>query len=192
MSTLTPPTDADQTGDPYPVDSTTRTCCGGIGDHTPDCPPALRFFDTEPVNLDPEPEIPPEIARWNELADRDIDVYHGGDAERVIPFPRPTWADADRDHIGQNIAESCYRSACAAISASWVDGDNDGDSLEMGGARVAAVMHGDGTTAVNLSVRKRSGTKEAWSGVGVIFTPAEAALLSDALLAAVDLIGGTS
>lgn len=37
MTTLTPPTDPDQTGNPYPVDSTTHDCCGGIGGHTQEC-----------------------------------------------------------------------------------------------------------------------------------------------------------
>ena len=37
MSTTAPDQSADRI--PYPVDSTTRACCGGIGDHTPDCHP---------------------------------------------------------------------------------------------------------------------------------------------------------
>lgn len=46
---MTDTTDTNQ----YPVNSRTRACCKGVGAHAPDCPPALRFFDTTPVNLDP-------------------------------------------------------------------------------------------------------------------------------------------
>ncbi|MGE0219660.1 hypothetical protein [Mycolicibacterium sp.] len=53
-----------------------------------------------PVELDPPAPPDPAIARWQELAERDIIINHGGDAETVMPFPRPAWADPDCDMIG--------------------------------------------------------------------------------------------
>lgn len=113
---------------PHPVDSTTRTCCGGIGDHTAECPPALRFFDTgaEPVDLDPPA---PAIANWNALTG-EVDIEHGGDASKVVTFPRPAWSDPSEDFIGNTLQNAGYASAVARVAASLEKGCDDGDTLE--------------------------------------------------------------
>lgn len=162
---------------PYPVDSTTRPCCGGIGRHTPSC---------SPVQLDP-PD--PAITRWQELADRGVIIDHSGDAEKVIPFPRPAWADPDEDIIGNRLSSSYYTSEWARIPISYRDGEVTGDFFEPATMRVRAKMCGDGEKIIGISARQfAKGEWHWWHGVGM--KPAEATELANALLAAVDLIGG--
>lgn len=163
---------------PYPVDSTYYGCCNAIGQHGPDC---------SPVQLDP-PD--PAITRWQELADRDIVVEHDSDAEKVIPFPRPAWADPEEDIIGNRLSSSYYTSAWVRIPMSYRDGEVYGDFFEPATMQVRAKQCGDGEKIIGISARQiAKGEWHWWHGIGM--TTAEATALAEALLAAVDLIGGT-
>ncbi|WP_204806462.1 hypothetical protein [Mycobacterium riyadhense] len=160
--------------------------CGRYGWHSTDqCPEQT----SAPVDLDPPAPPPAALARWKELADRDIVVYHDGDASKVIPFERPAWADPDHDIIGRNLSQTYYTSQWAEIPLSYVNGHIDEEELEPAVMRVRAKMCGDGIGFVGLSERRfANGQWKVSDGVGL--TPAEATEIAHALLAAVDLIGG--
>lgn len=171
----------------HPVDSETRTCCGGIGAHTFDCdnPEAPPL---EPVNLDPDPEPPAEIVRWQELVHREHIIDHGGNAELVMPMPRPAWADPDCDIIGANRGQSYYNSASVVIPVAYSSGGSQGSLFEPANMRVRAKLCGDGNHIIGLS--RRSVIKGEWRWTeGVGLTPDEATALAHVLLAAADLIG---
>lgn len=142
--------------------------------------------DVEPVELDPPN---PATARWEELADRDVFIHHGGDAEKVMPFPRPAWSDPDEDIIGRHLARCYYASAWVDIPLKYRSGEVQGGFIEPATIRIRAKWCGDGDQLVGLSMRQTvSGKWQCWPGTGL--TAAEATALAEALLAAVDLIGG--
>ncbi|MBI5536690.1 MAG: hypothetical protein HY898_28480 [Deltaproteobacteria bacterium] len=178
---------------PHPVDSTTRTCCGGIGDHTAECPPALRIFDTAgsmaPVNLDP---TAPEIVRWDELTG-DVDIYHGGDASKVLDVPRPSWCDPDEDFYGDSIDSFGYGSAVARVVVSNGTGVSDGESLDPARVTVQALMAASGYVhyGIQICLSRATGADKdrLWINSKMTLTPAEALELADVLRAAVDLTG---
>lgn len=184
--------DIDQTGNPYRADSMTRQCCGGVGRHAAHCDldPLEGAGTAAPVELDTltEPR-PPAIIRWHELADRDYQTVHDGDAQAIIPFARPSWADEDCDIVGRSVASTYFTSTWAEVPLTRVDGYNSGDALQPATVRVRAKLSGDGCHIIGLSdCRVADG---AWkSSLGVSLTPAEATELARVLLAAVDLIGG--
>lgn len=141
--------------------------------------------DLAPVELDP-PD--PALARWQELADRDIDIYHDGDAEKVIPFPRPAWADPDRDDIAGTWQGSCYRSAVVEIASMSAGGHNDDESLRPAHFTVTARIHGNGYVVIGVLTRRF--IDDEWREWGGSIHPAGALELADALRAAVDMVGG--
>lgn len=175
---------------PSPVDSATRTCCGGIGDHTAECPPALRIFDTdrEPVELDP-PD--PALARWEELSDWDGITDHGGDAEDMLPFPRPAWADPDHDVFGQSYISTCYAAPPARVAVKQAPGKRISDyRWAPAGALVSARLYGTGITEVHLTLARWNQDEKKWITLALGISPDEALELADVLRAAVDLFGG--
>lgn len=138
----------------------------------------------EPVTLDPPA---PEIVRWQALADRDIDIYHDGDAEKVIPFPRPAWADPDLDDIAATWQSSFYRSAPVEVASNTNGGCNDGETLAPGRFRVSTRIHGCGQIVIGIMTRRFiDGEWHEWGGS---IHPAGALELAEVLRAAVDLIG---
>lgn len=145
--------------------------------------------DLEPVELDPPA---PEIIRWQELVDRDVVIYHEGDAEKIIPFPRPAWADPDEDIIGAYLDTSYYTSEYAFIALEHARGETDDDEFRPAVLLVRAKLCGDGKPIVGLNLKKISDRdKKSWtSELGQGLTPAEALELADVLRAAVDLLGG--
>ncbi|WP_044080325.1 hypothetical protein [Mycobacterium canetti] len=160
--------------------------CGKYGWHPTDqCPEQT----SAPIDLDP-PALPPAaLLRWKELADRDIGVYHDGDASKVIPFERPEWADPDCDIVGRNLSQCYYTSEWVEIPLAYRDGHIDEEELEPAVMRVRAKMCGDGIAFVGLSERRFA--KGQWKfSDGVGLTPTEATELARVLLAAVELIGG--
>lgn len=145
---------------------------------------------TEPVDLDPPAPLPAEILRWVELAGRDIDIDHAGDASKVIPFPRPAWADPDNDFVGTTVQGSYYRSAAAEVPSLSAGGEEDGETLSPAFVKVSVRVHGTGNQLVGLSLFKFSEKQDQWVQAGMSLPPAAAADLAHVLLAAVDLIGG--
>jgi hypothetical protein len=141
--------------------------------------------DLEPVELDP---LDPAIVRWRELADRDIDVYHGGDAEKVIPFPRPAWADADQDFIGRSLTGCYYNSEWVNVVTSHALGNVDSEVSERASVKVRAKQCGDGEAYVGITVRRCVDGK--WVEIGTNMLAAEVTDLIAVLQASVDLIGG--
>lgn len=141
------------------------------------------------VNLDPEPELPPAVARWNELVGRAIVINHDGDASKIIPFPRPPWSDDHLDVIGRNLSQSFYNSDYARIPLAYSSGLVMDEYSTPASMNIRGRMGGDGIPFIGLS--KHSVVDGNWQrSEGVALTPAEATELAHALLAAVDLIGG--
>lgn len=146
----------------------------------------------EPVNLDP-PD--PALARWLELADRDILIYHGGDAEKVIPFPRPAWADPGED----SISSTCYRSTPVDVATPTAGGEKFNNGvIRPAHFTVSTRIHGDGQILVSLRINRYvsgSDTKSGeaqWIDWSASMPPESALELADVLRAAVDLLGGAS
>ncbi|OBB18547.1 hypothetical protein A5761_08670 [Mycolicibacterium setense] len=149
-------------------------------------PAALEFFDTEPVNLDPPA---PELARWQELADQPIVIPHGGDASKVLNFPRPDWADPDMDYVGSSVGTSAYRSEPVRIAArGCLDSRNVDGVITPAHVNVAAELWGGGTRKIHLDLARFEG--KGWSEPMIGLYLDEALQLADALRAAVDLFGG--
>lgn len=148
-----------------------------------------------PVDLDGQ-ELTAAAARFAALTNDRV-ILHDGDAEKVMPFSRPTWADPEHDFIGNSVEVSYYASPPIWTNASQVPGRNDPDDgvLTPASARTAVTLYGDGVTAVSVSMRKwyigdtKAGPR--WAGLVLDFTPAEAAQLASALLAAADLAAET-
>lgn len=162
---------------------------------------ALRDFEDEHedcrdvpliIDLDPKPEIAPEIVRWQELADRDITVYHDGDIEKYMPFPRPAWAHKGYDHAGYSILNSAYMSTVAHIPLSQSPGVDHGDMWEPAYVSVRALVWGNGVHKITVHKYLPAGKNDEKPAIAISFsvTPAEAVDLAQAILAAVDLIGG--
>ncbi|TXI63307.1 hypothetical protein [Mycolicibacterium mageritense] len=143
-----------------------------------------EVVDLDPVDLDP-PD--PAIARWEEFAARDIDIEHDGDAEKVIPFPRPAWADPSRDDVCATSQESSYRSPKVLVASLTAGGCDDGGWLEPASAGVSARVHGNGNRLVGLTIRRY--VNEEWREFGMSMPPSAAVELADVLRAAVDLFG---
>ena len=170
-------------GNKYPVDSETRACCGGIGAHTFDC----DHPEAPPINLDPPA---PELVRWQELVDRGVLVAHNGDVSELISVPRPAWSDPYEDSISEILGGCYYASDQIRIPLQYRPGEIRDGYFEPATMRVRAKMGFDGDKFVGLSRRETINGK--WTLIeGVGLTPAEATELAEALLAAVDLIGGT-
>lgn len=162
----------------YPVDSATRTCCRGIGDHTAEC-------TLPPVDLDP-PD--PAIARWQELTERDIHIEHDGDAEKVLSFPRPAWAGPDCDQVGVNVSLTSYNSDSAYIPANHMGGEAIGETVMPCGFRVRGRLIGEGWVGVGITTTRY--TSGEWRELGATLTLDEARNLVDVILAAIDMVGG--
>lgn len=147
---------------------------------------ATEAIDLEPVNLDPPN---PAITRWHELADWDGIIYHDGDAEAMLPFPRPAWADADEDEFGQSYISTCYSSRPVRVAVKQAPGNRiDDDRWAPAAALVSAELYGTGITKVSLTLTNISEGK--WHAIALGLSPAEALELADVLRAAVDLFGG--
>lgn len=141
--------------------------------------------DLGPVELDPPN---PAIARWQELADRDITVVHDDDAEKVIGFPRPAWADPDEDDIGTSAPASFYRSSYVSVASMTSGGENVGGELYPAHVKVSARIHGDADLLIGILVNRFISGE--WREFGTSLPPAAAVELAEVLLAAVDLVGG--
>lgn len=151
--------------------------------------------DVEPINLDP-PD--PKLARWQELAERDVDIYHDGDASLVINAPRPAWSDPGEDYISTAGTASVYMSAPALVPLSLDRAlkTDDGDTLQPARLAVRAMM---GTSADQvlhaIEIKLVRPAKDAqksdkpWMHTPVSLTIREARELVDTLIAATDLIG---
>lgn len=147
---------------------------------------AVPVTDLEPVELDP-PD--PAITRWEELADWNGIVYHDGDAEAMLPFPRPAWADPDEDDFGQSYISTCYSSRPVRVAVKQAPGNRiNANQWAPAAALVSAELYGTGIAKVALTLTNiREGQ---WHSVALGFSAAEALELADVLKAAVDLIGG--
>lgn len=132
----------------------------------------------------------PALARWEELAEWDGIIYHDGDAEAMLPFPRPAWADPDEDDFGQSYISTCYSSRPARVAVKQAPGNRiNADQWAPAAALVSAELYGTGIAKVAVTLTSIHAGKE-WRSVALGFSPAEALELADVLRAAVDLIGG--
>lgn len=145
-----------------------------------------EVVDTAPVELDgPDPAL----ARWEELAYRDVGIIHDGDASKVLPFPRPAWADPDEDLVSGCPLLSLYRALPVRVPVSRHRGDDRNGIMTTPAAYVQPVINGDKRASVRLSLSLYENGK--WdNGNYLAFRIAEARDLIGALQAAVDLIGG--
>lgn len=144
--------------------------------------------DLEPVELDP-PD--PALERWRELADRgDDEIYHGGDVEKIMPFPRPAWSDPSQDLFATSLPCTLYRAYPVKVSATRHSGDaSDPDVWIPAGMYVQPAIGGTDVAVVRVSFseKKDGGWK---NGPYMALTLPEAEDLIAVLRAAVDLIGG--
>lgn len=142
----------------------------------------------EPVELDP-PD--PAIARWQELVERDYYVYHDGDAEKYIPFPRPKWSQPDEDQIEACLPLSAYKSEPVAVRSVHSGGQRGvPGTLRPAAVVVTAFMYGTGEQVVNVKTERVYNKTDQWQSLAVNLSPEEVADLIDVLTAALALIGG--
>ncbi|WP_230865193.1 hypothetical protein [Mycobacterium canetti] len=192
--TVPSPDDDQSTGpNPYPVDSTTRACCGGIGAHTDQCPEQPtnqpRSSAPELVDLDPPAPLPAALARWQELAKRDLIVDHDDDATKVMPVPRPAWADPDEDHIDNSQGGSYYRSSWVNVASLSSGGKNLNGVLYPANCSVSAKLHGNNSAPlIGLVIRRVINGK--WHEHNMSLPLQAAVDLAHVLLTAVDMVGG--
>lgn len=149
----------------------------------------MSHHSAEPIDLDagqPEPPQSPELRRWVELAQRDIDVDHDGDASKVIPFPRPSWSDPDFDYVSDSVRLTQYRSEPAEVPMSVVAGEVIGGSYFPAKIEVSAKLYGSRLTGVGITAKKHTG-RGNWDSFGCSLTLEEARELALVLLAAADL-----
>ena len=201
-----PHAEADASWSAVPVDSDSVTAGAGI----PAADLAALIAATVPADaehldderLDDGGSIPcdvidldgpdPALTAWQALVN-DATIEHGGDAEKVIPFPRPAWADPAGDRVAGSIEGSYYRSDMVHVFALKNPGknDDDADTLTPARARVSATLYGDGDPMVSVSLRAwnwvESEERSRWVGMVVDFMPAEARELAAVLLAAAAL-----
>lgn len=163
---------------PYPLDSTTRECCGGIGGHTPDCP------DYAPVVELDQPT--PELARWQERAAVDLNIEHDGDVSTLLPIPRPSWSDPDYDYVSTRLSFCEYRSEPAEMALTRLPSINQNGMCFPSKIDVSAKMAGiEGLPCVGVTTKRIiSGKVEP---LGVTLTLAEANELAELLIAAANL-----
>ena len=141
-------------------------------------------INTEPVELDP-PD--PALTRWQELAARDIEVEHDGDAAKIITCPRPAWADPDYDRLAGTTTGCWYQSTPVQVASLTGGGTCDDDAFTPAHFRISARVHGSGDSLIGITMfRVRN---KQWEEVGMSMTPADALELADVLRAAVNLFG---
>lgn len=136
------------------------------------------------------PFLPAPVLRWQELVCRDTTVVHDHDAEKIIPFPRPPWADPNCDIVGASVARCYYASEFADVPLTYIDGVVSGAQFHAASVMVRAKLSGAGLRLIGLSTDGTVDGKWKCSPIAAL-TPAEAYELAHVLLAAVDLIGGT-
>lgn len=145
--------------------------------------------ELEPVELDPPA---PEIARWQELADRGIDktqIYHAGDASAVMPIPRPPWADEDSDLVGRSLLISAYKSRSVSIPIHKSAGKNKDGFWYSACVHVSAKLFAYDSEPVIPITLSSVGAAGTWETKTENLTLEAARELADVLRAAVDLIG---
>ncbi len=153
--------------------------------------PAAVDPEYPPVDLDQPDVLPDAVKRWQVLADREHFIHHHGDAENIIPFPRPAWADPDCDLIRYSLGQTAYRSTNAWVQAKSSGGQEIGNGeLEPASVRVRAIQYGTGEQVVSLYLSRTEKSGGKFLGWGVNLTPTEVGQLIEVLRAAVDLIGG--
>lgn len=149
--------------------------------------------DLTPVELDPPN---PAIVRWETLAERPIDVFHDGDAEKILgdAHPRPAWADPDQDQTGRSHLSTAYASVPVRVVASHNFGVDDGDRWEPASAWISAKLYGNSHESISITFSQvkdlDGGRTRRWQNVAMSFQPHEARELIDVLQAALDLFGG--
>lgn len=145
--------------------------------------------DQQPINLDPPK---PALKRWEELAERELSIEHNGDAEAIMPFPRPEWADPDRDIVGRSRLVTCYESNAAWVPLGQQPGKSDSEVWFPAGIYVCAKIYSDRGQVIGFSINDVDfGTGEWKTPVAVNMTAGEAVDLANVLLAAVELLGET-
>lgn len=143
--------------------------------------------DLDPVDLDPQD---PALARWQGLVDRGTAIYHGGDIEKIMPFPRPAWSDPDYDLFSTSLPCCLYRAEPVKVSATRHTGDKtDPDEWTPAGVYVQPAIGGTDVPVVRISFSERAGGK--WDNSPYMaLTLTEVTDLIGVLRAAVDLHGG--
>lgn len=153
---------------------------------------AKRKINVEPVDLPPVELDPPApaLARWLELADRERAIYHDGDIEKIMPFPRPAWSDPDEDLFATSLPCCLYRAYPVKVSATRHNGDKtDPNKWESASVFVQPAIGGTSVPVVRISFSEQ--VDKRWDNSPYMaLTLTEARDLIGVLQAAVDLIGG--
>ncbi|KRD07794.1 hypothetical protein ASE48_10175 [Mycobacterium sp. Root265] len=152
--------------------------------NTVDTTNAVSPAELAPVELDP-PD--PVIARWQGLADIDLLINHDDDAEKVIPLPRPAWADPLCDVVGHSVCSSSYNTDYAAIPLTYMGGESHEDSVLPSRLSVRGRLIGCGWLGVGMTVTRYDDGE--WREAGCTMTLSEARDLIEVLSTAVEMIG---
>lgn len=144
--------------------------------------------DYQPVELDTPSTLPPPpaaLVAWQELADRDIEVMHDGDVSKMMPFPRPAWAEESYDLVGPSLLSTAYPVDGRSHSAQPDKGLAQDGFWEPAYVGVRAVLWGNGVHKIGI---KKWAPGYAVADVMIDLTPDEAVDLAHAIVAAVGLI----
>lgn len=140
-----------------------------------------------PVELD-DPD--PVLSRWQELVDQERSVYHGGDIEKIMPFPRPAWSDPDQDLFATSLPCCLYRAEPVKVPATRHNGNADDDEIwTSAGMYVQPAIGGTDVPVVRVSFSEYTG--RGWNNKPYMaLTVTEAKYLIEVLSAAVNVLGG--
>lgn len=145
-----------------------------------------------PAELEVQELDPPDpaIMRWQELVAPSRRIEHEGNAENIIPFPRPAWAHPDFDETDKGgLSWTSYNSDTAFVRASRMGGEPlDGVAFLPSGLNVRARCFGDGWAGVGISMFRY--LKDQWVSLGCTLTLDEARQLIETLTAATNMIEG--
>lgn len=146
----------------------------------------VDVVDLEPVELDP-PD--PDLTRWQELLDRNTGIYHDGDIEKIMPFPRPAWSDPDEDLFATSLPCCLYRAEPVKVNATRHSGHRGVDEWIPAGVYVQPAIGGTDVPVVRISFSEK--TDKGWNNLPYMaLTITEATDLIDVLRAALNLLGG--
>jgi len=127
-----------------------------------------------------------ELTTWQALVKEGTSrrIVHGYDASKVIPIPRPSWSDPDRDILSSALTSCCYRSPIAAVAVTHARGweYDDQETVVHAAIDVSAKLFGNGVAMVGMTINKAKAPE-----TGVSATPDEARRIARAMLAAADL-----
>lgn len=141
-----------------------------------------------------------EVIRWRRLAEEGLRsryVRHNGDASKIMPMPRPSWASANEDSISAsgNLCGTAYRSTEVSVAATHQSGwTKDPKLADRATVDVSAKLFGNGVPMVGIRIAKPKTTIDdvVQSFAAINLTVDEAQRLVEVLTAATELVATTA